>query len=197
MTSNLDNVLEPVPNEKPVPKTKPIQLLIGLGFGIVFGFLLQRSGVANCDVIIGQLLLEDFTVLKVMLSAVITGLFVVNFIFSRNLAEPQPKPGGWGKIVPGSIVFGIGFAVLGYCPGTLPAAVGQGSMDALFAGLLGIMAGSWFFTLIYTSLKPVLKFGEWKSTTVPELLGANRWLVIVSLAFVLTLILLILEVSGL
>ena len=48
---------------------KGIQLLLGLGMGIVFGFLLQKGGVTNYDVIIGQLLLDDFTVVKVMLTA--------------------------------------------------------------------------------------------------------------------------------
>ncbi|HPQ42013.1 MAG TPA: hypothetical protein PLV45_16715, partial [bacterium] len=66
--------------------TPMIQKLFGLVLGIGFGFLLQRSGVADCDVIMGQLLLQDFTVVKVMLSAVITGLFLVNFLFARGMA---------------------------------------------------------------------------------------------------------------
>jgi len=51
-----------------------IQLMIGLFIGILFGFLLQKGGVTKYDVIIGQLLLTDFTVVKIMLSAVITGM---------------------------------------------------------------------------------------------------------------------------
>jgi len=48
--------------------------MIGLFIGILFGFLLQKGGVTKYDVIIGQLLLTDFTVVKIMLSAVITGM---------------------------------------------------------------------------------------------------------------------------
>lgn len=51
-----------------------IQLIIGLFIGILFGFLLQKGGVTKYDVIIGQLLLIDFTVVKIMLSAAITGM---------------------------------------------------------------------------------------------------------------------------
>jgi hypothetical protein len=51
-----------------------LQLSIGLLTGILFGFLLQKGGVTKYDVIIGQLLLTDFTVVKIMLSAVITGM---------------------------------------------------------------------------------------------------------------------------
>jgi hypothetical protein len=54
-------------------RTKASDLSWGLVFGIVFGFLLHKGGVTNYDVIIGQLLLTDFTVLKIMLSAVVVG----------------------------------------------------------------------------------------------------------------------------
>ena len=56
---------------------KEIQLVIGLIIGLLFGFLLQKGGVTDYDVILGQLLLTDFTVIKVMLSAVITGMLGV------------------------------------------------------------------------------------------------------------------------
>jgi uncharacterized protein len=49
-------------------------LFFGLGFGILFGFLLHKGGATKYDVIVGQLLLTDFTVLKIMLSAVVTGM---------------------------------------------------------------------------------------------------------------------------
>jgi len=174
-----------------------LQRIIGLLLGIGIGFLLQRSGVAYYDVIMRQLVLEDFTVVKVMLSAVITGLFLVHFLFARNLAEPQPKPGGWGMTIPGALIFGVGFAVLGYCPGTLAAAVGQGSMDALFAGLPGIIVGAWLFALAYPFLnRTVLQAGAWDKATLPELLNVPKWMVIMSLAFLMTLILLLLEITG-
>ncbi|MBS3905974.1 MAG: hypothetical protein KGZ49_02950 [Syntrophaceae bacterium] len=51
-----------------------LQLFIGLLTGILFGLLLQKGGVTKYDVIINQLLLIDFTVVKIMLSAVVTGM---------------------------------------------------------------------------------------------------------------------------
>jgi len=59
---------------KRLHERKKLQLGIGFGTGIFFGFLLQKGGVTNYDVILGQLLLTDFTVVKIMLSAVITGM---------------------------------------------------------------------------------------------------------------------------
>ena len=55
-------------------ENRKLQLAIGLAAGFLFGFLLQKGGVTRYDVIIGQLLLQDFTVVKVMLSAVVTGI---------------------------------------------------------------------------------------------------------------------------
>ena len=55
-----------------------VQLALGLAFGVVFGFLLQKGGVAKYHILIGVLLLEDFTVIKVMLSAIIVGAAVLN-----------------------------------------------------------------------------------------------------------------------
>ena len=54
-------------------KKENLQLGIGFAAGILFGFLLQKGGVTNYNVIIGQLLLTDFTVVKVMLSAIQMG----------------------------------------------------------------------------------------------------------------------------
>ena len=69
-------------------------------------------------------------------------------------------------------------------------------MDALLAGLPGIIAGAWLFALAYPFLnRTVLPAGAWRKTTLPELLNAPRWFVIMTLAFLMTLTLLILEIS--
>src|SRR5665647_2448840 len=107
------------------------QLIIGFLIGIIFGFLLQKGGVTKYDIIIGQLLLTDFTVLKVMLSAVVTGMIGVYALKGAGLAQMHPKPGSLGSSVLGGLVFGVGFGLLGYCPGTVVGAVAQGSLDAL------------------------------------------------------------------
>jgi hypothetical protein len=50
------------------------QLKLGLLFGIVFGFLLQKGGMVKYEVLMGQFFLTDFTVIKVMLTAIIVGM---------------------------------------------------------------------------------------------------------------------------
>jgi len=92
---------------------KGLQLILGLLMGVIFGFLLQKGGVTNYDVIIGQLLLTDFTVIKIMLTAVITGMLGVHALRSLGLAQLHPKPGSLGASVVGGLIFGAGFGMLG------------------------------------------------------------------------------------
>lgn len=113
------------------------QKALGLLFGIIFGFFLQKAGVTTYKVIINQLLLTDFTVLKVMMSAVVVGTVGVHFMHGRGMVNLDVRHGSFGATVVGGLIFGAGFALLGYCPGTVAGAVGQGAMDALLGGVLG------------------------------------------------------------
>ena len=174
------------------------QLAIGLIIGIIFGFLLQKGGVTYYDVIIGQLLLTDFTVVKVMLSAVITGMLGVHLLKGLGLAELHPKPGSVGSTVLGGLIFGAGFAILGYCPGTVAGAVGQGSLDALFGGLVGALIGAGIFAAIYPKIqKDILNKGDFGPQTLPELFGVNPWIIVIPSAIILTSLLVWLEKAGL
>ena len=93
-----------------IHKNKRLQLILGLITGIFFGIFLQRSGVTNYEVILGQLLLYDFTVVKVMLTAVITGMLGVYLARQLGWIQLHPKPGSLGSTVVGGLIFGVGFA---------------------------------------------------------------------------------------
>ena len=119
-------------------------LVRGAVFGVLFGFLLQKGGVAKFHVLIGQLLLVDFTVAKVMLSAVIVGALGIHFMHRAGWVELHIKPTRFASNALGGLVFGVGFALSAYCPGTGAAALGQGNFDAL-AMIAGMVAGSYLF----------------------------------------------------
>lgn len=177
---------------------KPLQLAAGLGIGFLFGFLLQKGNVTEYDVIIGQLLFRDFTVIKIMVTAMVTGMIGVHALQSLGLARLHPKPGSLGMTLAGGLVFGIGFAVLGYCPGTIAAAVGQGKMDAFVGGLGGIVIGAGLYAHAFPYLaRNLLSKGEFGTLTFPELLSVNPWVVIAPLAAGLIGVLVLLERAGL
>lgn len=174
------------------------QAAIGLMIGVVFGFLLQKGGMTQYDIIIGQLLLEDFTVMKLMTSAIITTMVGFHLLRSLGFLELRVKPGSWGSSALGGLIFGVGFGLLGYCPGTLIGATGEGSLDALFGGVLGLLAGAGIFAEFYPRLeKGVLKRGDFGEVTIPEVLGINPWFVVAVVVSIFTGLLWWLEIKGL
>ena len=167
-----DKVLPPM--ESPSKKTfSATQLLLGAIFGVIFGFLLQKAGVAKYHVLLGVLLLEDFTVVKVMLTAIVVGSIGVFSLYALGLVKLHIKPTQYAANIIGGLLFGVGFALLGYCPGTGAAALGQGNWDAI-AGILGLMAGSYLFAECSGWLgKTVMKWGDQGKLMLPELVGMS------------------------
>ncbi len=174
---------------------KGIQYGIGLLLGFLFGFLLQKGGVCDYEVILGQLLLTDFTVIKVILTAIVTGMLGVYAMREAGWVTLHKKKGSLGATVPGPLLFGVGFALLGYCPGTSVGAVGHGALDALVGGVFGIMIGAGLYAAAYPTLeKKVLHIGEFGDKTLIDMLKVgNPWLVIIPAAIIMIAFLLILE----
>ncbi|MGD0535673.1 YeeE/YedE thiosulfate transporter family protein [Methanoregula sp.] len=173
------------------------QIVIGLGIGIAFGFFLQKGGVTDYNVIIGQLLLENFVVVKVMLSAVIVAMIGVNLLVHIGYAQLHVSPGSLGSNMIGGLIFGVGFALLGLCPGTVAGAAGTGALDALFGGIIGMLVGAGLFADFYPKIKArFLSCAPLPAQTLPELLRLNRWVVIGIAEIVMIGILLMLAYLG-
>jgi uncharacterized protein len=162
---------EPNDTHDPGEPDSARQLVLGLLFGVVFGFLLQKGGVAKYEVLMGQFLLTDFTVIKVMVTAIIVGMLGIFSLRALGLVELHVKPTRYAANIAGGLLFGIGLGLLGYCPGTGVAALGQGNYDAI-AGILGLMAGSYFYaeTSGYVG-STIQKIGNRGRIMLPDLLG--------------------------
>lgn len=174
------------------------QVMLGLVTGICFGFLLQKGGATDYGVIEGQLLLVDFTMLKVMLSAVMVGMVVFPILRQYGYANSHAAHGTLGSNVIGGLIFGAGFALLGYCPGTVAGAVGTGALDALIGGMVGMLIGAGIFAGLYPGLKKgILNRGPFPAVTIPEFLHLKPWMVIVLLEAGMIGFLLLLEYAGL
>ena len=185
-------------NEDPQPAGPPenraAQLGLGLFFGVIFGFLLQKGGVAKYEVLIGMLLLEDFTVMKVMLSAVIVGMIGIYALHSAGLVKLHIKPTRYGANTLGGILFGIGFGLSAYCPGTGAAALGQGNFDAI-AVLLGLLAGSYLFAEASGWLaRTVNRWGDRGELTLDQVLNLKPLVLVPVVATLLVLVLVAIHV---
>jgi uncharacterized membrane protein YedE/YeeE len=116
------------------------QLFYGLVTGILFGFFLQRGQVLRYDKQIGALRLMDMTILKFMLTAIFVGSVGIYLLKDLGLVKLSIKSTVLGATIIGGLIFGLGWGLLGYCPGTSMGAIGEGRWDGLW-GLLGMIAG--------------------------------------------------------
>lgn len=126
--------------------------------GFLFGVALQYADLNKYNTISGMAVLEDFTVAKTIATAIGIGAILLSIEIGLGYASYHAKPLILGSNIVGGLVFGTGMAILGYCPGTLPISLGQGSLDALVGTIGGLFAG-----LIYTLLSP----------SIHEVLGPN------------------------
>ena len=169
------------------------QLMLGLFFGTIFGFLLQKGGVAQYEVLMGALFLTDFTVMKIMLTAIATGMIGIFSLHALGLVELHVKHTRYAANIMGGLIFGLGFGLLGYCPGTGAAALGQGNYDAI-AGVLGLLAGSYLYAEMSGFLdSTVLKWGDRGKILLPDMVGVSRRVFIICFVLFLAVTLYLLE----
>ena len=156
-------------------------LIWGFITGIIFGFLLQKGQVLRYDKQLGALCLKDFTILKFMLSTVLVAMVGIYLLHDFGLVELKLKPTVLAANIIGSLIFGAGWGLLGYCPGTAVGALGEGRWDSLF-GIIGMLFGAAIYAEVYPALKTnVLAWGNFGKITLPGVLGINHWIVIVVL----------------
>lgn len=154
------------------------QLIYGLVTGILFGFFLQRGQVLRYDKQIGALRLMDMTILKFMLTAIFVGSVGIYLLKDLGLVKLSIKSTVLGATIIGGLIFGLGWGLLGYCPGTSMGAIGEGRWDGLW-GLLGMLAGAAVYAEAYPLMKrTVLTWGDLGKITLPGILGINHWIVV-------------------
>lgn len=190
--SNLNNETRPnsPPQSKSISWSGVVQAVL---FGLIFGFLLQKGGVAKYHILVGVLLLQEFTVIKVMMSAIIVGMVGIFVLHRLGRIELKIKPTRYGAQVVGGLIFGAGFACSGYCPGTGAAALGQMNWDAIFM-ILGMVLGSYIFAQSSRRLSHTIeKWGDQGKVLLPDLLHARRGAFVLVLALALAAGLALLE----
>jgi uncharacterized membrane protein YedE/YeeE len=160
----------------------PSKLLLGLITGLAFGFLLQKGQVTKFRVIVGQLLLRDWTVAKIMATAVAVGAVGVWALVQAGHASLHVKPAQLGGVIPGGIIFGVGMALLGYCPGTGVAAAGEGHRDAMI-GVVGMFFGAGAYVAAYPLLQGMTDaLPDWGKITWPQVTHTTPWLWVLAIA---------------
>ncbi|MHB8150911.1 MAG: DUF6691 family protein [Desulfobulbia bacterium] len=154
------------------------QLLAGLITGVLFGFFLQKGRVLRYDKQLGALRLQDMTIIKFMFSSVLVGMIGVYLLHDLGLAKLSIKATILGGTILGGLTFGLGWGLIGYCPGTSAGALGEGRWDAVW-GIGGMVVGAALYAESFPFIKEtVLTWGNLGKITIPQLLGINHWPVI-------------------
>lgn len=123
--------------------------------GLAFGFVLIKSEAASWYRIMEMFYFQSFHMYGIMASAIATGLVGVLLLkrFGRLLTldgEPivvPDKPPGRINYILGGLIFGLGWGIIGLCPGPIFSLVGMGSIGAL-AALAGALHGTWLYGLV-------------------------------------------------
>lgn len=124
-------------------------------WGFVFGAILQYARLNRFDTIVGQAVLENYTVVKTIAFAIGLGILLLQIEIALGLGDYHVKPLLLAGIIGGGALFGAGMAILGYCPGTVAVSLGQGYVDALF-GIIGGLCGALLFAVLYPQISTQL-----------------------------------------
>lgn len=159
-------------------------VLLASAVGFAFGWLLHRGKVTDSNVVCDQFRFRDFTVLKIMLTAIVIGGAGVLVLVHSGHAHYYVKDANLLAVIAGAVLFGAGMVLYGYCPGTGLAAMATGSVHA-FAGALGMLAGAVLYALSFDWVKAHI-LGVWAfgKIRLPEITGLPDvlWLALLAAA---------------
>jgi hypothetical protein len=160
-------------------------VLLGLAMGALFGLALEKSRVFEPGVILGQMQLRNFLMLKIFLTAVTTGLVLLAVLNGLGLTKLHPKATLFGADLAGGLLLGAGIALAGACPGTVAAQIGVGYRDAWLT-LIGGLFGATAFIYAEPTLRPVLLSGGPGKLTLADATGLPFPALALATALILT-----------
>ncbi len=167
-------------------------MILGVGMGALFGLALEKSRVFEPGAIISQMQLRTFLMMKIFLTAVVTGLLVLAALNGLFGVKMHPKALVWPADIVGGVLLGAGISLAGACPGTVFAQMGVGYRDAIVTFVGGVL-GALVFGYLEPTLKPLLLSGGPGKLTYDTVSHIPFWLVAVGVAIALVACLVVLE----
>jgi hypothetical protein len=157
-------------------------LLYGFVTGILFGVFMQQASVLRFEKQIGALRFMDMTIVKFMFTAIVVGSIGVHLLMDLGLARFSPRGLSLGAQIIGGALFGIGWGIIGYCPGTSIGALGEGRYHVIWP-IAGMLIGGGIFAILYPFVQVYIQpIGSYGRLSVATLLGINHWFVIAAMA---------------
>ncbi|MFZ5446829.1 MAG: YeeE/YedE thiosulfate transporter family protein [Myxococcota bacterium] len=173
--------MDPIAPFSKIAEWGPNTMIIVAGLlGIGFGFALERAGFGNAKTLAGQWYGYNFAVLRVMFTAIVVAMVGLFGLWYLGVVDLQAvfinETNIWPQIV-GGLIFGVGFGVGQYCPGTAVVACATGKIDAMtFMG--GFFIGLLAFFFSYDAIAPFYKSGDMGRVLLPDWLGVPAGVVV-------------------
>ena len=167
--------------------SEPVNMLIAVFIGVLFGYALEAAGFTNTRKLAGVFYGYDFVVLKVFFTAAATaaiGLFLMNYYGMIDLDLTFYPKTYWIPTLIGGLIMALGFVIGGFCPGTSFCAASTGKIDGMvFVGgvFIGIFGYGFVYTPVFARLRASGKMGR---VNVAEWLGMSDGLFILLLVIV-------------
>ena len=176
-----------------------MNILITIFFGMVFGLMLNKAGLTKYNKIVNVFRLTDLAVIKFMMTALVVAMAGLYTLKGLGLLTFPNVPATYilGNLV-GGLVFGVGMAMAGYCPGTCVSGAGEGKLDYLIPGMLGFLTGAVVYGLTYESVFPKLSaVANLGNVVLPTLWNVNAFLFIVVFTLMALLLFYMIDRAGL
>ena len=166
-----------------------MKLLLGLVIGMGIGAVMQLGGASSYRKILGSLLLKDMTIIKLILMTIAVttvGIYALDLV---DMANMSIKPTYVVGIAVAGLIFGVGFAVSGYCPGTCVLASAEGKTDAMLT-LIGGLVGAALYALVYPLMAPLISMTNYGEITLASVFNLNNgiWIAVPFSAILLLLV---------
>ncbi len=173
--------------------------VIALFLGVFFGFSLNKAGLTKYHKIVNVFRFTDMAVLKFMMTALIVSMSGLYLLRGLGLVTFPNVPATYvvGNIV-GGLIFGVGMALSGYCPGTCAAGAGEGKLDYLIPGVLGFLVGATIYGLTYQIVFPMIsKIANIGNVVIPDIWNLSPLLTVVFFALLSSFLFYLIDRAGL
>jgi uncharacterized protein len=135
-----------------------MKLLKFLLIGFVFGIVLTKSEAVSWYRIYEMFQLQSFHMYGIIMTAIVTGIFGIQVFKFSNIKgykgivlEFYDKDKGTFRYWVGGLIFGLGWALVGACPGPIFILIGAGFMSVWII-LIGALIGTFLYGLIRDKL---------------------------------------------
>lgn len=158
--------------------------IVAFVLGIAFGFALNKAGLTKYHKIVNVFRFTDMAVLKFMMTALVVSMSGLYLLRGLGLVTFPAPPATYvvGNLV-GGLIFGVGMAMAGFCPGTAAAGAGDGKLDYLIPGILGFLTGAAIYGLTYQQVQPaIMSIANYGNVVIPDLWNLSPFLTVLLFA---------------